>query len=152
MAEQINRDLEVYQVELPACCNIYLPKHSRIEKLESKYMLIAHPTPSFEGEMLLIQPIDKKDKTADKEKKEKDKDMIVYRDYSLRKRLPNREKPQISAAEKLKDKKKKESEVSKIHSLEIDISEPLCNAEWFQIAEVLNYVRGLAWFQVLPVG
>lgn len=42
------------------------------------------------------------------------KKTVSYRDYSLRKRLPNREKPTLSAAEKLKDKKKKDSEVSKL--------------------------------------
>jgi len=67
--------------------------------------LLAHPYPAIEGEMLLLQP--KKEDQADKE-------MVTYRDYSLRKRMPNREKPTLSAAEKLKDKKKKDSEVSKL--------------------------------------
>lgn len=58
-------------------------KSLRIEKLEAKYLLLAHPYPSFEGEMILCQP--KKDD-------QNDKDVIVFRDYSLRKRLPNREK------------------------------------------------------------
>lgn len=100
-------------------------------------MLLAHPYPAFEGEMILVQP--KKDD-------QEDKDLIVYRDYSLRKRLPNREKPTISAAEKLKDKKKKETEMSKLQCLEITIDEPLCGVEWVNIAEVINHVKGLAWF------
>jgi hypothetical protein len=56
----------------------------------------------------------------------------------LRKRLPNREKPIISAAEKLKDKKKKETEISKLQCLEVGIDEPLCGVEWVNIAEVIN--------------
>jgi hypothetical protein len=60
--------------------------------------------------------------------------------------LPNREKPVISAAEKLKDKKKKETEVSKLQCLEVAIDEPLCSVEWVNIAEVINHVKGLAWF------
>jgi hypothetical protein len=35
---------------------ISIPKNAKIEKLEAKYLLIAHPYPSFEGEMLIIQP------------------------------------------------------------------------------------------------
>jgi hypothetical protein len=60
--------------------------------------------------------------------------------------LPNRERPVISAAEKLKDKKKKETELSKLHCLEVAIEEPLCSVEWVNLAEVLNAVKGLAWF------
>jgi len=82
-------------------------------------LLCVHPHPSFEGEILLIQP-----KKEDQDKD--DKDAIIYRDYSLRKRLPNRVKPAISAGEKLKDKKKKETEMSKLQCLEISIDEPLC--------------------------
>jgi len=108
---------------------ISIPKAAKIEKLEAKYLLVAHPFPSFEGEMLLMQP--KKDDQDDKE-------IIVYRDYSLRKRLPNREKPIITAAEKLKDKKKKETEISKLQCLEVSIDEPLCGVEWVNIAEVIN--------------
>jgi hypothetical protein len=84
-----------------------IPKDAKIEKLEAKYLLMAHPFPALEGEMLLLQP-KKEDQNAD------DKKTVSYRDYSLRKRLPNREKPTLSAAEKLKDKKKKDSEVSKL--------------------------------------
>jgi hypothetical protein len=35
--------------------------------------------------------------------------------------------------------------------LEVAIEEPLCSVEWVNLAEVLNAVKGLAWFQVLPV-
>lgn len=121
---------------------VNIPKNAKIEKLEAKYLLMAHPYPSLEGEMLLLQP--KKDDQQDKEQ-------VTYRDYSLRKRLPNREKPTLSAADKLKDKKKKESEVSKLQCLEVAIDEPLQPIEWVNIAEVMNQSGGLTWFQVLPV-
>jgi len=84
---------------------VNIPKNAKIEKLEAKYLLMAHPFPALEGEMLLLQP---------KKEDQNDKETVTYRDYSLRKRLPNREKPTLSAAEKLKDKKKKDSEVSKL--------------------------------------
>lgn len=79
--------------------------------------------------------------------------MIVYRDYSLRKRLPNRDRFQ-NPSDKLKagDKKKKDQEVSKLQCLEIAIEDPICNVEWVNIAEIINHVKGLCWFQVLPVG
>lgn len=104
-AEQINQELENLKYEIPDSCKVSIPKNAKIEKLEAKYLLLAHPYPAIEGEMLLLQP--KKEDQADKE-------MVTYRDYSLRKRMPNREKPTLSAAEKLKDKKKKDSEVSKL--------------------------------------
>lgn len=105
-ADQINQELENLKYEIPATCMVNIPKNAKIEKLEAKYLLMAHPFPALEGEMLLLQP--KKEDQSDKDK------TVTYRDYSLRKRLPNREKPTLSAAEKLKDKKKKDSEVSKL--------------------------------------
>jgi len=36
--------------------------------------------------------------------------------------------------------------------LEIALDEPLCNIEWNHIAEIINSVNGMCWFQVLPVG
>ena len=76
---------------------------------------------------------------------------MTYRDYSLRKRLPNREKQAQSVADKLKEKKKKESEVSKLQCLEVAIDEPLQPIEWLNISMVMNRTSGLTWFQVLPV-
>lgn len=78
---------------------------------------------------MLVQP---------KKEDQEDREFIVYRDYSLRKRMPNSEKPTISAAEKLKDKKKKETELSKLQCLEVTIDEPLQGCEWVNIAEVMN--------------
>ena len=56
VAEQINRDLEALKFEIPASCLLSFPKTIKIEKLEAKYLLLAHPFPTFEGEMILAQP------------------------------------------------------------------------------------------------
>lgn len=136
-AEEINKELENMRYEIPDSCFVKYAKNTKIEKLEAKFVLLAHPYPSLEGEMLLVQP--KKEDQADKE-------TVIYRDYSLRNRMPNREKPTVSAAEKLKDKKKKDSEVSKLQCLEVAIDDPLQPIEWVNIAEVMNQIGGLTWF------
>jgi hypothetical protein len=52
--------------------------------------------------------------------------VIVYRDFSLRKRLPNQE-DDAGALEKQKtSKKKKEGDQSKLQCLQVSIDEPLC--------------------------
>lgn len=144
VVDQINQELDQLKFVIPASCMMNLNKNLRIEKLEGKYQLLAHPAPSFEGEMLLIQP---------KREDQDDADLVVYRDYSLRKRIPNRDRV-ISATENIKvgDKKKKEQEISKLQCLEVAIEEPIVDVEWVNIAEIMNQVKGLCWFQVLPVG
>jgi hypothetical protein len=74
----------------------------------------------------------------------------VFRDFSLRKRLPNKDAPE--ADKKSKDKKKKEKDESKLSCLEISIDEPISHLEWQNFSEVINMCSGLGWFQVLPVG
>lgn len=100
--------------EIPDSCKLVLDKKIQIEKLDSKFLLVAHPYPMFEGEMLIIQP--KKDDQEDKAK-------IIYKDYSLRKRLPTRN------PDKTKSKKKDNSK-TKLQCLEINLSDPVCLAEW----------------------
>ncbi len=69
-------------------------KASRVEKLDEDYVLIAHPFPQMEGEMLLFQ-VNPQD--------QEDKDLIVYKDYSLRKRIPTAPKAsRLSAFQKKK--------------------------------------------------
>ena len=75
---------EDYKFEIPDTCFLKLMKGFKIEKLSQKYILAAHPYPTLEGEMILFQPL-KSDQY--------DKDIIFYRDYSLRKRIPTRPKP-----------------------------------------------------------
>jgi len=41
---------------IPESCFINFSKYCKIEKLEGKYLLVAHPYPVLEGEMLILQP------------------------------------------------------------------------------------------------
>ena len=61
-------------------------KLNRIEKLGDNFILVAHPYPQMEGELLLFQIDADPDVQADK-------DLIVHKDYSLRKRIPTEPKP-----------------------------------------------------------
>lgn len=78
---------------------------------------------------------------------QEDKDLIVYRDYSLMKRLPTSEKTSMSVVEQLNKKKKKnEWEMQRLQALEIDYETIMSGFEWANLAEVINGVSGLAWF------
>lgn len=54
-------------------------------------MLVAHPLPTLDGEMLILQP--------KKEDQQDGSDEITYRDYSLRKRIQTGPKPVLTAAD-----------------------------------------------------
>ncbi len=45
-----------YKFEIPDSCFLPILKGTRIEKLEKKYHLGAHPYPTLDGQMLLFQP------------------------------------------------------------------------------------------------
>ena len=49
-----------------------------IEKLEDKWFIASHPYPKIEGEMMIFKP---------RKEDQKEKGVIVYRDFSLRKRI-----------------------------------------------------------------
>ena len=128
----------MYKYEIPEKCHLSMLKKVKIEKLEEKFNLVSHPFPQIAGEMLIFRPR-KEDQT--------EKDSIIYRDYSLRKRLPTSEKTNLSVVEQLNKKKKKsENDLQKLQSLEIDYDAPLSGAEWGNLAEVINEVKGLGWF------
>ena len=55
-AKLINKELENMKFDIPDSCKLVLDKKLQIEKFESKFLLVAHPYPVFEGEMLIIQP------------------------------------------------------------------------------------------------
>ena len=81
-------------------------KKVKIEKLEEKFNLISHPFPQISGEMLVFRP---------RKEDQNEKDSIIYRDYSLRKRLPTSEKTNLSLVESLNKKKKKnENDLQKL--------------------------------------
>lgn len=133
-----------YKYELPEVCLVNLLKSSKIEKLSDKYLLLVHPFPIVEGEMIILQP---------KKEDQKERDLIVYRDYSLRKRLCTKEKVREDFfTRKEKGESNEDVTLSKLQCLEIDNDSPLAMVEWKNLAEVVNEVQGLAWFQILPVG
>lgn len=130
-----------FKYDIPDSCFINMMKGVKIEKLDSKFYLVSHPFPQIEGEMLVFQP--KKDDQSEE-------DLIVYRDYSLRKRIPTEEKKASSLSKK---KQPKEAEVeARLQCLEIDNDNPLSVVEWRNLSTVLKEIRGIGWFQVLPTG
>ncbi len=78
--------------------------------------------------------------------------MIMYRDYSLRKRLETSMKAPESKVDKLiankknedkdkkKDKKDKSQYDQKLQCLEVDICNPLSEIEWRNFAETVDEV------------
>ena len=55
-ADQINKDLAKLKYDVPDKCKIKFAKTTRIEKLDGKFLLIAHPHPALEGELLILKP------------------------------------------------------------------------------------------------
>ena len=47
-------DEDAWKYELQDNCKLEILKLNRIEKLEEDYVLVAHPFPQMEGEMLLF--------------------------------------------------------------------------------------------------
>jgi hypothetical protein len=87
-----------YKYEIPESCQITMLKKVKIETLEDKFKLISHPYPQISGEMLVFRP---------RKEDNNEKDAIVYRDFSLRKRLPTADKSAQSLVEQMNKKKKK---------------------------------------------
>lgn len=46
-----------YKFEIPDTCFLIFMKGNQIEKLHKKYLLVSHPFPKIEGEMIVFQPI-----------------------------------------------------------------------------------------------
>jgi hypothetical protein len=68
-----------FKFEIPPSCFVTMIKKVLIEKMDGKWFLASHPYPKIEGEMIIFKP-KKGDQTQGK-------DAIVYRDFSLRKRI-----------------------------------------------------------------
>ena len=75
----LNKTNGSFKFELPQTCMVSMMKKVLIEKMEGKYFLASHPYPKLEGEMIIFKP-----KKGDQNN---GKDVIVYRDFSLRKRV-----------------------------------------------------------------
>ena len=137
-----------FKYDIPEKCYVSMMKKVLVEKFdETKYFLASHPYPKIEGEMVIFKP-----KKADQTQ---GTDVIVYRDYSLRKRLETT--PKIASSEAgLKKKKSKEKGDDKSEAapepqpnlmcLEVDICEPLSRVEWDHYITVINETKGLGWF------
>ena len=92
----MNVTMENFKFEIPESCHVGMMKKTLIEKLEAKYLLVANPYPQIEGQMMIFLP-----KKAD----QKESDVIMYRDYSLRKRIETASKAPESKVDKLIAKK-----------------------------------------------
>ena len=141
---------ESFKFEIPETCHVSILKKVLIEKLDAKYLLTVHPRPSCENEMLIFKP---------RKEDQKESDEIVYRDYSLRKRIESTQNKETTTKKKLKkltskkgaDEEKKALE-PKLQCLDVDLCAPLCEVEWRNWCEVISEVEGMGWFQILPVG
>lgn len=76
---QLNQTDTNFKYEIPPTCMVSMMKKVLIEKMTGKFFLASHPVPKIEGEMIIFKP-KKSDQTQGK-------DVIVYRDFSLRKRV-----------------------------------------------------------------
>ena len=76
-------DMDKYS--LPDACKLEMLTANRLEDLGMSYNIVQHPFPQIDGELLIFQS-----NLEDKPSSEK---VMVYRDYSLRKRIhPNSKK------------------------------------------------------------
>lgn len=149
----LNKTSDMFKYDIPASCNVTMMKKVLIDKLPAKYFLASHPYPKINGEMMVFRPR--------KQDQERESDVIVYRDFSLRKRLETtpktnyiqEHKPKKSTIKQKQEEEKGDPEHEpKLQCLEIDIEEPLTREEWNNFIAVVEETQGLGWFQVLPVG
>lgn len=79
-----------------------------------------------------------------------DKDIILYKDFSLRKRMDSsKRQARLSALEK-KKALEEDQERTKLQCLEVDLATPLSTLDWQNLVHVLGEVNGIGWVQVLP--
>ena len=125
--------------------------------MAAKYFLGSHPYPKIEGELIVFKP-QKNDQTQGK-------DVILLRDYSLRKRiettpknnnyvqdnLAKKTKAPLKSSKDRKDDEEKDAEKEKepmpnMQCLEVDIEDPLSKEEWNNFIGVVEETKGLGWF------
>ncbi len=95
----LNKMADSFKFVIPESCHISMMKKVLIEKMEAKYFLASHPFPKLEGEMIICKP-KKNDQTQGKE-------VIIYRDYSLRKRIETTPQTANSTTQAMQTGKKK---------------------------------------------
>ena len=143
--------------EIPESCYLTMMKKILIEKLENKFFLAVNPFPRIEGEMIIFKP--------QKEDQTRGKDVLVYRDFSLRKRIETtplaikeailsqkKQQKLVNKGKEDKEEKKENVPDALLPCLEVDITEPLSKSEWANWLKVIDETQGLGWFQILPVG
>ena len=79
-----------------------------------------------------------------------DKDIILYKDYSLRKRLDAPKRATRMSAFEKKKAMEHDQERTRLQCLEVDLSNPLSTIDWQNFVHVLGEVNGLGWVQLLP--
>lgn len=132
-----------WKTDIPESCLLTFMKGNKIADLDKKFVLLSHPYPIIEGEMIVFQPFDQD---------QYDEQLIIYRDFSLRKRYPT----SVVNSKKLtsfqqKQIEKDDEEKSKLNSLEIDLFTPLSQIDWKCMGDLVEEVQGIAWVQILPV-
>ena len=131
----LNKTTENFKFEIPDSCKVTMMKKVLIEKLNGKYFLASHPYPKIQGEMIIFKP-----KKSDQGK---DKDIITYTDFSLRKRIEttagplNAQKKKNLTAKKDGKDKEKEDVPPKLQCLEVDTTAPLNHEEWSNFIQVI---------------
>ena len=113
-----------------------------------KYFLTWHPFPKISGELLVFKT--RKDDQTNK------KETIVYREYSLCKRLGQpvesknlggniKRKPLLRRGE-VEDALPEVEKLAKLQSFEVNILEPLSKEEWINFVKTIDATKGLGWF------
>lgn len=138
-------------------CKLQFLKACRIEEMDDDYIIAVHPYPQMEGEILLFQidERDQDDKDEDGNEIEKSSGLIIYKDYSLMKRMETPEKEVDQSKMTALEKKKfmeADQQQSKLQCLEQNNVNMLSSADWSQLCSLLLEVQGLGWVQTLPVG
>ena len=94
-----------------------------------------------------------------KQEDQYDEDLIVYKDFSLRKRIktPASKDPKSQQVTKESLRKQEDDEALKakhtsLQSLIIDNRNPLSPADWNSFAKIITEVQGLGCLQILPRG
>lgn len=112
-------------------CYLEILNGNIIQELDNEYLLVAHPFPQIQGELLLFQ------------QREIGENLFVYRDFSLLKR-------QRTPAVKPKVTSEAETQKTKLYTLEVDIEAPLSHLDWTMLSLAVTETSGLGWFQILP--
>ncbi len=96
--------------------------------------------------MLLFQLSADDEAKEEKENSNENKNCIVYKDYSLRKRIPTEPKPARITAYQKKKMMDDDQEKTKLQCLEIDLEAPLSTIDWANFSLVINEIQGMGWF------